>query len=110
MAFRPRRSPLSIVALRTHRALVFLLGFGAVGLFASYLFLMNHLSMQGYVLSKTMEEHQVLSQQEGELEAILAKSEAREYIQKSDIGKTLIVQGISKTYVIVPSEKVTAQR
>ena len=98
-----RRSPLSIIALRTHKVLVWAMGLGAVSLFASYLFLMNHLSMQGYLLTKEMEEHALLSRNLDQLEAELAQTESREYIQKAPAGKSLMAQGHAKTYVIIPS-------
>ncbi len=103
-----RRKPLSLTAIHTHRALMLLLGIITSLLFIGYVFLMNHLSMQGYILSRESEKHIQISSKLEQIEAKMAHSQASEYIAKSSVSKPMVVQA-RKSYVVVPNT-VTARR
>lgn len=103
-----RRKPLSLTALRTHRALLVLMGSVASMLFIGYVFLMNHLSMQGYLLSVESEKHITLSQDLEQIEARVARIQTHEYINKSIKGDVMVAQEL-KSFLVVP-DTVTARK
>ena len=97
-----RRKPLSLTALRTHRALLILMGSVASTLFIGYVFLMNHLSMQGYLLSIESENLIDLSQELGQLESRVARIQTHEFITKSVGTQSMLAQEF-KSYLVVPN-------
>lgn len=103
------RKPLSIVALRTHKALFYLLCILASILFVTYLFLMNYLSMEGYILSRVTEEGLELSQELEILDSNIARIQSREFVAKSSGNSQLVSQGPWRTYVVIP-RTFTAQK
>jgi len=103
-----RQKPLSLVAIRTHRALMLLMSCVASVMFVAYVFLMNHLSMQGYVLGVEAEKNLKLITSLDQIEAQVARIQTREFVAKS-VGEDQMVASIGKNFMVVPNV-MTAQR
>jgi len=80
----------------------------ALFLFGVYLFGMNRIAMQGYVLTKFTEKNAELSSNIEQLEATIARFETREYITKKSESKKMVSRGRQKFVVI--HETLTAQK
>ncbi|MDM8539037.1 hypothetical protein QUF70_19980 [Desulfobacterales bacterium HSG17] len=100
MPIRKKRVRISFLVLRTQRLLLLFLG-GLAILFASiYLFLMNRLAMQGYVLTVETEKHLRLAEDIEKVEAQIARYETREYVSESTKTK-IMVQREKKRFVFI---------
>ena len=86
----PKRYRLSLLARRTQHMLFGLLIGLALTLFVVQLFVMNHLSMSGYVLTKELTLRTELADQHEKLDAAIAKAQTQEYVYKGS-GKTNFV-------------------
>ncbi len=103
-----KRIRLSFLVAKTQKLLFWgLVGF-ALFLFGVYLFWMNRIAMQGYVLTKFTEKNAELSSTIEQLEATLARFETREYIAKKSAETGMVTKGRQK-FVIV-HKTLTAQK
>lgn len=80
-----KRVLFSFVVARTHKMFVFFLALCAIVLFCLYLFLLNRVALQGYILTKEAERKTDILRQIGTLDSSLARLDTREYLlKKSD--------------------------
>lgn len=98
---RKKRFHLSHIAEQTRKALFFLLSFCATSLFIMHLFLMNHLSMRGYILTKETQTHQQLVLENEQLDAYIAKLQTQEFLTKTEAKSPLVFKS-SQRFVIIP--------
>jgi hypothetical protein len=82
MYAKPKRIRLSFLVARTQKLLFSLLGITAITLACVHLFLMNNLSMKGYILSKITARNAELTTTIQKLDAQVARFETREYVEK----------------------------
>ncbi len=103
-----KRIHLSFLVAKTQKLLFWgLVGF-ALFLFGIYLFWMNRIAMQGYVLTKFTEKNADLSSTIEQLDARIARFETREYIAKRSEGENMIVRG--RQHFVVVKNVFTAQK
>ncbi len=102
MTVRIKRIRLSFLARRTQELLFWVLGICAIVLVAIHLFLMNHLSMAGYVLTIETERTKEVSTMMDKVEIQIAKYETREYISKMPATKEMIVRQRQNFLVLKP--------
>jgi hypothetical protein len=108
MPRRKKRVRLSFLVARTQQLLFFFLGGFTVLLAAIYLFLMNRLAMQGYILSMETEKHLNLASELGKVESQIARYETREYVSESAQAKVM-VQRERQRYLVM-KQQLTAQK
>ena len=108
MPIRKKRVRISFLVLRTQRLLLLILGGFTILLASIYLFLMNRLAMQGYVLTIETEKHLQLSNELGKLDAQIARYETREYVSESTQAK-IMVQRETRKFVVMKNNY-TAQK
>ena len=104
----PKRYRLSLLARRTQHMLFGLLIGLALTLFIAQLFVMNHLSMSGYVLTKELTERTQLADKHEKLDAAIAKAQTQEFVYKASSKEALVVKD-NQRFVVIPS-RFTAQQ
>ncbi len=104
----PKRYRLSLLARRTQQMLFGLLISLALTLFIAQLFVMNHLAMSGYVLTKELALRSKLTDRHEKLDAAIAKVQTQEFVYKIS-QKELLVAKNSQRFVMVPN-RYTAQK
>lgn len=104
----PKRYRLSLLARRTQHMLFGLLLSLALTLFVAQLFVMNHLSMSGYVLTKELTLRTKLADRHEKLDAAIAKAQTQEFVFKTSQKKQLVVKD-NQRFVVVPN-RFTAQQ
>lgn len=93
-----------VLALQTHRYLMALLVLIAGLLFMAYLFLTNHLALQGYYLSQNTANQGDLIESLNRLDIKIAKVQTRQYVGKYVKQKELdLAVYTNKQFVVVPS-------
>jgi len=97
-----KRVRLSFLVARTQSFLFWFLAGLALLLGAIYLFLMNRVSMQGYVLSIEMEKSREISSNLEQLDAKIARHETRKYLSDSMYSKDMIVREQQNYFVMKP--------
>ena len=105
---KPRRYRLSLLARRTQQMLFGLLIGLALTLFVAQLFVMNHLSMSGYVLSRELTLRTELADRDEKLEAAIAKAQTQEFVHKTSQREQLVVKD-NQRFVVIPN-RFTAQQ
>lgn len=97
------------VLVQNTQGIMALFCFVVIGLIGGlYLFMMNHMAFRGYVLQKEVESQRSLETQLSALENNIAKSEAREYLQKNRIIKQFATY--EKPMFFVKKDTFTAQK
>lgn len=99
---------LSLLVYRAQRMYLYLMGTIIVVLGALYLFMLNSVTMSGYVLTQEAREQQELIQAMQELDAFIAQKESREFISESTVAKSM-EQRVELAYKVV-SPIYTAQK
>ncbi|MCF7812147.1 hypothetical protein K9M59_00895 [Candidatus Gracilibacteria bacterium] len=105
---KPKRIRLSFLAARTQKLLFSVLCGFALTLACVQLFLMNNLSMKGYILSKITEEQSQITSELQKLDAQVARFETREYVSRQSEQKTMIVRHYQRYMVM--KDTFTAQK
>jgi tRNA A-37 threonylcarbamoyl transferase component Bud32 len=103
MTLRIKRIRLSFLARRTQGLLFWILGFCVISLAAIYLFLMNHLSMAGYILTVETERSKDVGTIMDKIETQIAKYETSKYIAGNPETKNMIVRQKQSFLVLKPS-------
>lgn len=104
----PKRYRLSLLARRTQQMLFGLMFSLALTLFVAQLFVMNRLSMSGYVLTVELSERTKLADQHEKLDAAIAKAQTQEFVYKTSQKEQLVVKD-NQRFVVVPN-RYTAQQ
>ncbi len=91
--FSSKRNRLSTLAAQTQKLLFYFCFTVAIVLGSIHLFVMNYVSMQGYVFTKENEKQIQLAQRINQLDAQIAQIESREYLSKTKHLKAMIPQG-----------------
>ena len=107
--FHKKRVRLSFLAARAQKLLFWVLCGIAFALGCMYLFLMNRVAMQGYVLSKVTQQNATLASDHERLEAQIARFQTREYILKMS-EKNLMIGQQRPGFITVKQNVLTAQR
>ncbi len=102
MPIRTKRIRLSFLARRTQELLFWVLGICAISLAAVYLFLMNHLSMAGYILTVETERSKEVGTMMDQIETQIARYETRKYVAGMPETKKMIVRKRQKFLVLKP--------
>lgn len=97
-----QKATLSFLVQRAQRMYVFLMGGIIVCLGAFYLFMLNGVTMSGYVLTKETQAQHALLEDIQKLDSRIARKESREYISESETAKTMIVRN-EVSYVTIAS-------
>lgn len=108
LKIRKKRFHLSLIAEQTRKMLFYFLSFCAISLFILHLFLMNHLSMRGYILTRETKTNQTLILENERLEANIARMQTQTFLTKTDSTKQLVFKEKQK-FVIIPV-RFTAQK
>jgi len=108
MPARTKRIRLSFLARRTQELLFWVLGICAISLASVYLFLMNHLSMEGYILTVETEQSKEVGAEMDKIETQVAKYETRKYVAGMTETKNMVIRKQQNFLVLKP--KFTAQR
>ncbi|MCF7905886.1 hypothetical protein K9L63_01705 [Candidatus Gracilibacteria bacterium] len=103
-----KRIRLSFLVQKTQKLLFWWLSGCAITLASVYLFQMNHVSMQGYVLTRETQENAKLSAKMGQLDAQIARLETREYVLKVSEKEQMIAR--TREQFIVLKDTFTAQK
>jgi hypothetical protein len=103
-----KRIRLSFLVAETQKLLFWVLVGFALLLFGIYLFWMNRIAMQGYVLTKFSEKNAELSSTIEQLEARIARFETREYVAKRSESVNMVVRG--RQHFVVVKKTLTAQK
>ncbi len=103
-----RRVRLSFAIAKTWRLLTAFSVLVVLCLGASYLFLLNSVSMKGYRLSKIAEQHMHLLSQEEQLDAKLAHFQTRQYLSDRKQTESMVYR--EKGNFVVIKETFTAQK
>ncbi len=98
----PKRVQLSFLVAKTQKLLFGVLMTLAFLLASAYLFLMNKVSMEGYVLSKEAEHNTELSSELEQLESQIAQRETQEYVAKMSDANAMLVRGRQNFVVLRP--------
>jgi len=103
-----KRIRLSFLVAKTQRMFFTLLYGIAIALACVYLFWLNHLAMQGYILTKITEESFQLTSELEQIDAKIAHFQTREYVTKMS-DKNQMVQRRGQRFVVV-KDVFTAQK
>jgi len=103
-----KRVRISFLVARTEKFLFWWLSGVALLLACSYLFWLNKVGMQGYVLSKTTEKHFELSSNLEQINAEIARHQAGGYIDKMSKKNAMINRDWQRFVVI--KDTFTAQK
>ena len=95
-----KRIQLSFLVAKTEKLLFWGLVGVALFLFGIYLFWMNPIAMQGYVLTKFAEKNAELSSTIEQLDARAARFETREYVAKRSESVNMVARG-RQNFVVV---------
>ena len=99
---------LSLLVKEAEKMFLGLMGLILFVLGSFYLFMLNRVTMSGYVLTKETQSQQQLLQEIQRLESVIAQKESREFISESSIAKELIPRDGIRYVTISPV--VTAQK
>ncbi|MCF7917509.1 hypothetical protein K9L27_00690 [Candidatus Gracilibacteria bacterium] len=80
----------------------------ALALACVYLFQMNHLGMQGYILSKVTEKNAEITNTLQKIDAQITRLETREYVSKLSEQDAMVVR--QQNQYIVMKQTFTAQK
>jgi len=103
-----KRIRLSFLVQKTQKLLFWWLIGCAITLASIYLFQMNHVAMQGYVLTRETQENAELSAKIGQMNAQIARLETREYVLKLSEKEQMVAK--NRGQFLVLKEVFTAQR
>lgn len=110
MSTRTKRVRLSFLAAKTQKMLFWFLSALVLILSCVYLFWLNHLSMQGYILSHITAEGHDISAEVERLDARIAKLQTREYIAKMSESETSPMVLRQRQRFVVVRDVFTAQK
>ncbi len=103
-----KRTRLSFLVLKTQRLLFWWMTGCAITLSSVYLFQMNNVAMQGYVLTRATQENAALSATIGQLDAQIARLETSEYISKLSEKNQMVMR--ERGRFVVLKQTFTAQK
>lgn len=103
-----QKTRLSLLVKEAEKMFLGLMGITALVLGSFYLFMLNRVTMSGYVLTKETLSQQELLQEIQLLESVIAQKESREYVSESSIAKELIPRDQIRYVTISPV--LTAQK
>ncbi len=102
MPARIKRIQLSFLARQTQELLFLVLGICAISLAAVYLFLMNRLSMEGYILTVETERSKEVGSEMDKVETQVARYETRKYIAEMPETKEMVIRQRQNFLVLKP--------
>ena len=103
-----KRTRLSFLVLKTRRLFFWWLTGCVLTLSSVYLFQMNHVAMQGYVLTRATQENASLTATMGQLDAQIARLETREYIAKLSEKNQMVMR--ERGRFVILKQTFTAQK